>query len=87
MLSYSLLEKEPLRSEVQLEAPIIGQYPQLPRGYEVTSLATLLQYASVEVNKMELAERRTKARGARLATYKLGYSLSRNNGWCLLWQS
>lgn len=44
-----------IKEKVLLEAPIIKQFPELPRGCEVTSLAMLLQYKGFKTNKMELA--------------------------------
>ncbi|WP_053218830.1 C39 family peptidase [Virgibacillus senegalensis] len=53
---FPLLEQFQLSDSKQLEAPLIQQYPELPRGCEVTSLAMLLQYNGIEVSKLELAK-------------------------------
>jgi uncharacterized protein YvpB len=38
-----------------LDVPLIAQNPELKYGCEVTSLAMVLQYAGIKVNKTELA--------------------------------
>ncbi|MFD1359003.1 C39 family peptidase [Fictibacillus halophilus] len=46
------------KSKVMISGvPLIMQKPELDRGCEVTSLAMILKYAGVEVDKMELAEK------------------------------
>jgi len=45
-----------LPEEVILNVPVIKQYPELPRGCEVTSLAMVFKYMGIEVGKLELAQ-------------------------------
>ncbi|KXI78041.1 peptidase C39 [Bacillus cereus] len=46
-----------LQEKVILDVPLISQKPELKYGCEVTSLAMVLQYAGIKVNKMQLANR------------------------------
>lgn len=43
-----------------LKAPVINQYPELPSGCEITSLAMLLGYAGFDKTKLELYEEMPK---------------------------
>ncbi|KIL41207.1 hypothetical protein SD70_09110 [Gordoniibacillus kamchatkensis] len=48
------------KPSAKLDAPVIKQYPELPSGCEVTSLAMLLQYAGISKTKLELADEMKK---------------------------
>lgn len=49
-----------LKAEVILDVKVISQLPELPRGCEVTSLAMLLNYSGIDVDKLTLAKEITK---------------------------
>lgn len=49
-----------IKGAVSLEAPLVQQMPELPRGCEVTSLAMLLAYHDIKADKLELAKEVTK---------------------------
>jgi len=44
------------KQKIILDVPIIKQLPELQNGCEVTSLAMVLQYTGIKVDKMELAK-------------------------------
>lgn len=45
-----------LQDEVLLDVQVISQLPELPRGCEVTSLAMLLNYSGIDIDKLTLAK-------------------------------
>jgi uncharacterized protein YvpB len=52
-----IYEKEPVMKEsILLAVPTLQQFPELPRGCEVTSLAMLLNFAGISVDKLTLAD-------------------------------
>lgn len=55
-----MIEQFKLKNEVTLHAPKLSQYPELPRGCEVTSLAMLLNYFEFDTTKLKLAEQVAK---------------------------
>lgn len=57
VISSKNIEKVSIKKEVKLEAPLIEQMPELPRGCEVTALGMLLAYHDIHVDKMELAKK------------------------------
>jgi uncharacterized protein YvpB len=44
------------KSHVLLDAPVIGQHPELYNGCEITALAMLLAFKGLDVSKMKLAD-------------------------------
>lgn len=47
--------EQPLPEHIQLEVPFISQYPELPTGCEITSLAEVLHFYGYDIDKETLA--------------------------------
>ena len=42
--------------KIQLDVPVVNQYPELPNGCEITSATAYLNYIGIKVDKIELCE-------------------------------
>lgn len=54
------VKPNPIKEKAMLDVPLIKQNPELKYGCEVTSLAMVLQFAGVKVNKIQLANQLEK---------------------------
>ena len=42
--------------KIQLDVPVVNQYPELPNGCEITAATAYLNYIGIKVDKMELCD-------------------------------
>lgn len=42
--------------KIQLDVPVVNQYPELPNGCEITSATAYLNYIGIKVDKLELCD-------------------------------
>lgn len=68
------------KGAVFMDIPLIKQYPELPRGCEVTSLAMLINYNGFDTTKMELAEKIKKNPNTYFVNNGIKYGGNPNNG-------
>ncbi|RMC23701.1 MULTISPECIES: C39 family peptidase [unclassified Lactobacillus] len=80
-----------LNSKQKINVPLENQYPELPNGCEVTSLAMLLRYYNIKVTKLDLSEKinhvasftdNGQYRGNPHVGF-VGYMSLANAGWCV----
>lgn len=50
------IEEEIVKTAAMLDAPLILQYPELPRGCEITTLTMLINFKGIVKDKMELVK-------------------------------
>ena len=80
-----------IKSEQKLMVPLENQYPDLPNGCEVTSLAMLLRYYDIKVSKLDLSEKiKHVSSFSQDGRYRgnphvgfVGYMSQANAGWCV----
>lgn len=67
-------EEKVILEDKKLEVPLVLQMPELPRGCEVSSLAMIMEYSGIKVDKLELAKKIQKETDT--------YTKKGNRIWC-----